>query len=177
MASKIADIGSGTGLLARLFLDFGCDVTGVEPNPEMRATGVRVLSGEPRFHTVKGRAEATTCQIIQWILLRPPRHSIGLNPRLRGRNSNGFSSPRDGRFSSGTSADLRPDLWPSTKPCRTSSRARSLTPRRPNSMPFMATKLAIGADSEPTAFRRGRSARTDRIVDGHRSPARKAMRR
>jgi ubiquinone/menaquinone biosynthesis C-methylase UbiE len=58
--SKLADIGSGTGLLARLFLDFGCDVTGVEPNPEMRTTGERMLLGQPRFHTVNGRAEATT---------------------------------------------------------------------------------------------------------------------
>jgi len=59
-ASKIADIGSGTGLLARLFLDFGCEVTGVEPNREMRATGERILAGEPRFRSVEGRAEATT---------------------------------------------------------------------------------------------------------------------
>ncbi|MGA3238039.1 MAG: class I SAM-dependent methyltransferase [Bryobacteraceae bacterium] len=59
-ACKIADIGSGTGLLARLFLDFGCEVTGVEPNPEMRAAGERMLSGEPLFHSVDGRAEATT---------------------------------------------------------------------------------------------------------------------
>jgi SAM-dependent methyltransferase len=57
---KIADIGSGTGLLARLFLDFGCEVTGVEPNPAMRAAGERTLSGEARFHSVDGRAEATT---------------------------------------------------------------------------------------------------------------------
>jgi SAM-dependent methyltransferase len=57
---KIADIGSGTGLLARLFLDFGCDVTGVEPNPAMRAAGERMFSGQPRFHTVEGRAEATS---------------------------------------------------------------------------------------------------------------------
>src|SRR5580658_4404950 len=57
--SKIADIGSGTGLLARLFLDFGCEVTGVEPNPEMRVTGERMLLDKPRFHSVDGRAEAT----------------------------------------------------------------------------------------------------------------------
>jgi SAM-dependent methyltransferase len=59
-ACKIADIGSGTGLLARLFLDFGCEVFGVEPNPEMRAAGEGVLSRAPRFHSVGGRAEATT---------------------------------------------------------------------------------------------------------------------
>jgi SAM-dependent methyltransferase len=59
-ASKIADIGSGTGLLSRLFLDFGCEVFGVEPNPEMRAVGERTLAGVARFHSVDGRAEATT---------------------------------------------------------------------------------------------------------------------
>ena len=52
--------GRGTGLLARLFLDFGCEVFGVEPNPEMRGAGEHTLSGEPRFHSVNGRAEATT---------------------------------------------------------------------------------------------------------------------
>ena len=41
--STVADIGSGTGLLARSFLDFGCEVTGVEPNPGMRAAGIVLL--------------------------------------------------------------------------------------------------------------------------------------
>ena len=35
-SSVVADIGSGTGLLARLFLENGCAVYGVEPNREMR---------------------------------------------------------------------------------------------------------------------------------------------
>ena len=58
--SRIADVGSGTGILSRLFLDFGCDVFAVEPNPDMRAGAERQLSAEPRFHSVDGRAEATT---------------------------------------------------------------------------------------------------------------------
>ncbi|MBZ5626328.1 MAG: methyltransferase domain-containing protein [Acidobacteriia bacterium] len=58
-ASRIADIGSGTGLLAQLFLRFGCEVFGVEPNPDMRQAGERLLAGEPRFHSVEGRAEHT----------------------------------------------------------------------------------------------------------------------
>ncbi len=58
--SRIADIGSGTGILARLFLDFGCYVFGVEPNPEMRAGAERQFAIVPRFHSVDGRAEATT---------------------------------------------------------------------------------------------------------------------
>jgi SAM-dependent methyltransferase len=58
--SRVADIGSGTGLLARIFLDFGCEVAGVEPNPEMRRAGERLLASWPRFQSVDGRAEATT---------------------------------------------------------------------------------------------------------------------
>ena len=58
-AWRVADIGSGTGLLAALFLGYGCDVFGVEPNAQMRAAGERELRDEPRFHSVEGRAEAT----------------------------------------------------------------------------------------------------------------------
>lgn len=56
---RVADVGSGTGLLARLFLNYGCEVWGVEPNAEMRRVGERELAGEARFHSVDGRAEAT----------------------------------------------------------------------------------------------------------------------
>jgi SAM-dependent methyltransferase len=58
--SRVADIGSGTGILSRIFLDFGCRVLGVEPNPDMRAAAEELLAGEPRFASVDGRAEATT---------------------------------------------------------------------------------------------------------------------
>lgn len=56
----IADIGSGPGNLARLFLDRGNRVFGVEPNREMREAGERLLGGDSRFTTVQGTAEATT---------------------------------------------------------------------------------------------------------------------
>ena len=59
-ASRVADIGCGTGLLARLFLDYGCEVFGVEPNPGMRASAEASLAAEPRFHSIDGRAESTT---------------------------------------------------------------------------------------------------------------------
>jgi SAM-dependent methyltransferase len=59
-ASRIADIGSGTGLLSRVFLDAGLDVTGVEPNREMREASDAFLAGYPRFRSVDGRAEHTT---------------------------------------------------------------------------------------------------------------------
>jgi SAM-dependent methyltransferase len=58
--SRVADVGCGTGLLAELFLALGCEVFGVEPNAEMRQAGARLLARYPRFHTVEGRAEATT---------------------------------------------------------------------------------------------------------------------
>jgi SAM-dependent methyltransferase len=56
----VADIGFGTGLLSKLFLDFGNRVVGVEPNAEMRAAGEEFLGGYPKFTSVAGSAEATT---------------------------------------------------------------------------------------------------------------------
>jgi ubiquinone/menaquinone biosynthesis C-methylase UbiE len=56
----IADIGSGTGLLSKLFLDHGNHVHGVEPNAEMRAGGEEFLHGYAKFTSISGSAEATT---------------------------------------------------------------------------------------------------------------------
>lgn len=53
----IADIGSGTGNLARLFLDAGYQVIGVEPNREMREAGERLLAAYPAFRSLDGAAE------------------------------------------------------------------------------------------------------------------------
>jgi len=55
----VADIGSGTGKLTRLFLDAGNRVHAVEPNREMRECAERTFAGEPRFHSIDGRAERT----------------------------------------------------------------------------------------------------------------------
>jgi SAM-dependent methyltransferase len=59
-ASVIADIGSGTGLLSRLFLDNGNIVYGIEPNAKMRAAGEEFLRGYPKFHSIAASAEETT---------------------------------------------------------------------------------------------------------------------
>jgi SAM-dependent methyltransferase len=56
---SIADIGCGTGLLARPFLERGCHVVGVEPNEEMRAAGDALLGKYSGFESCAGRAEAT----------------------------------------------------------------------------------------------------------------------
>ena len=57
---RVADIGSGTGLLSREFLSIGCTVYGVEPNDEMRAAAEHEFARERQFHSVKGTAENTT---------------------------------------------------------------------------------------------------------------------
>ena len=56
----IADIGSGTGLLSKLFLDHCNRVYGVEPNAEMRAGGEEFLRDHAIFTSINGSAEATT---------------------------------------------------------------------------------------------------------------------
>lgn len=55
--SAIADIGSGTGKLAEVFLRQGYSVTGVEPNREMRQAAEQLLSANRVFTSVKGTAE------------------------------------------------------------------------------------------------------------------------
>jgi SAM-dependent methyltransferase len=56
----IADVGSGTGKLTRLFLNNGNRVLGVEPNREMREAAERLLKAYPRFASIDATAEATT---------------------------------------------------------------------------------------------------------------------
>lgn len=56
----VADIGSGTGLLSKLFLQNRNVVFGVEPNDEMRSFAQRNLTRFPKFVSVNGTAEHTT---------------------------------------------------------------------------------------------------------------------
>jgi SAM-dependent methyltransferase len=58
--SVIADVGSGTGILTKLFLDDGNFVYGVEPNAAMREAGEEFLAAYPKFCSVAATAEATT---------------------------------------------------------------------------------------------------------------------
>jgi len=56
---QVADIGSGTGFLAELFVDLGCEVVGVEPNQAMRQAGDFYLAGRGNFRSLNASAEAT----------------------------------------------------------------------------------------------------------------------
>lgn len=58
--SVVADIGSGTGILADLFLQNGNVVYAVEPNREMRGAGERLLGRHSGFRSIDGSAESTT---------------------------------------------------------------------------------------------------------------------
>lgn len=56
----VADVGSGTGLLSRLFLENGNRVYGVEPNGRMRSYAEKALGSFKNFTSVPGTAERTT---------------------------------------------------------------------------------------------------------------------
>jgi SAM-dependent methyltransferase len=56
----IADIGSGTGISAAMFLGQGYQVYAVEPNDPMREAAERLLPEHEDFHSVRGSAENTT---------------------------------------------------------------------------------------------------------------------
>jgi SAM-dependent methyltransferase len=58
--TRIVDLGSGTGISAELFLGEGYAVTGVEPNPPMRAAAEEILAKYTRWRSVDGTAERTT---------------------------------------------------------------------------------------------------------------------
>jgi SAM-dependent methyltransferase len=55
----IADIGAGTGQLARLFANHCTDVYAVEPDPAMRQVAAEVLKAYPNIHVMDGSAERT----------------------------------------------------------------------------------------------------------------------
>ena len=58
--SVVADVGCGTGISTRLFLENGNRVFGVEPNAAMRAAAEKYLVSFPWFISVDGTSEATT---------------------------------------------------------------------------------------------------------------------
>ncbi|UPK41451.1 class I SAM-dependent methyltransferase [Paenibacillus pabuli] len=57
--SKIADIGSGTGIISKLLLERGSVVIAVEPNQAMREAAEQMLESNPKFQSIAGSAEST----------------------------------------------------------------------------------------------------------------------
>ena len=92
----VADVGSGTGMLAEIFLEAGHRVLAVEPNGEM-LEACRVLAAhEPALEVVEGSAEAT----------KLPDASVDLI--AVGRAMHWFDWPRAHRE---FQRILRPDGW------------------------------------------------------------------
>lgn len=60
--SIIADVGSGTGISTKIFLENGNPVYGVEPNAPMRAAAEEFLRDFPNFRSVDGTSENTTLE-------------------------------------------------------------------------------------------------------------------
>jgi ubiquinone/menaquinone biosynthesis C-methylase UbiE len=60
--SIVVDVGSGTGILAELFLRNGNLVYGIEPNQAMRQAAELQLSHYATFRSLNGTAEATTLE-------------------------------------------------------------------------------------------------------------------
>ena len=58
-SSVLADIGSGTGISSKLFLENGNTVFGVEPNRSMRGAAEEFLREFPNFKSTDGTAEKT----------------------------------------------------------------------------------------------------------------------
>ncbi|MBU3143815.1 class I SAM-dependent methyltransferase [Clostridium sp. CF012] len=57
--SVIADIGSGTGICTKTFLDNGNTVYAVEPNEDMRQVAEHLLETYDNFHSIDGSSENT----------------------------------------------------------------------------------------------------------------------
>jgi SAM-dependent methyltransferase len=86
-ASVVADVGSGTGISARIFLENGNMVYGVEPNEAMRAAAEEFLADYPNFRSIDGRSDATglasgsvdfviAAQAFHWFDLEPTREEF-----------------------------------------------------------------------------------------------------
>lgn len=92
---RVADLGAGTGISSKMFLDAGHDLIAVEPNAEMRAAAVAWLGDNPRFRAVDGRADATglpdasvdlvtVAQAFHWFDPETTRRELGRIVRHRG---------------------------------------------------------------------------------------------
>lgn len=86
--SVIADVGCGTGISAKILLENGNRVFGVEPNEAMRAAAIEYLKEFPNFMPIDGTSTATTlddssvdmivaAQAFHWFDAGPTRAEFG----------------------------------------------------------------------------------------------------
>ena len=122
----VADVGSGTGILTALLLAHGNTVHAVEPNAAMASEAAARLGGNPRFHAVAGRAEATglpdaSCDVVtaaqafHWFDIDPTRREFRRILRPGRRRGAGLEHPAHGltpflREYEDAAAALRPRL-------------------------------------------------------------------
>jgi ubiquinone/menaquinone biosynthesis C-methylase UbiE len=94
----VADIGSGTGILAHTLCSYAQSVYGVEPNDAMRAASKQFLASKPNFVAVNGAAEntglpatsvdlITVAQAFHWFDQGEARHEF-----MRILKPNGFTA-------------------------------------------------------------------------------------
>lgn len=94
----VADIGSGTGILAEMLCDYAQNVIGVEPNDAMRAASQELLANKRNFLAVNGSAEntglpatsvdlITSAQAFHWFDQGEARHEF-----MRILKPNGFTA-------------------------------------------------------------------------------------
>jgi SAM-dependent methyltransferase len=81
----VADIGSGTGISAELFLRNANSVFAVEPNADMRAAAEKLLADYPAFNSIAGRAEATTLAdaSVDWLVAAQAFHWFDVDAARR----------------------------------------------------------------------------------------------
>jgi SAM-dependent methyltransferase len=81
----VADIASGTGIWTRTLLENGNAVFGIEPNPEMREAGERLLAAFPKFASVAGTAESTRLadQSVDFVTAAQAAHWFDRTPSRR----------------------------------------------------------------------------------------------
>jgi len=94
----VADVGSGTGILAAMLCEHAQSVYGVEPNEAMRKAGLEFLTGNTNFTAVEGSAEntnlpatsvdlITVAQAFHWFDQKEARHEF-----MRILKPNGFAA-------------------------------------------------------------------------------------
>jgi SAM-dependent methyltransferase len=81
----MADIGCGTGIFTQILLENGNAVFGIEPNPEMREAGEKLLAAFPAFRSVDATAEHTTLKdhSIDFITAAQAAHWFDREPARR----------------------------------------------------------------------------------------------